>query len=167
MAAAHEALGSTGSRLPAGKGIYVLLMRLEEPVEFAAGKLGPVRLPAGYCLYFGSAMGGLAGRIRRHLRRHKKLRWHVDYLTSLAVPDEVWWVECTERAECGWARAGLLLPQASTPAPGFGASDCRCRSHLVRVPDRPAAADFRALLGPEWTPAIGVLHAPGILSRES
>ncbi len=161
MAKKPRAGGGADSRLPAGKGVYALLIRLEEPLEPGVGRLGPVKLPAGYCLYFGSAMGGLAGRIRRHLRRRKKLRWHVDYLTSIAVPDEVWWMECEERAECGWAAAGLLLPGASAPAPGFGASDCRCGSHLVHVPERPTAAEFRRLLGPGPVPAIGVLRAAG------
>jgi len=151
----------TGSRLPAGKGVYALLIRLEEPLELGVGKLGTVKLPAGYCLYLGSAMGGLAARIRRHLRRRKKLRWHVDYLTSVAVPDEVWWTECEERAECDWAAAGLRLPAATTPAAGFGASDCRCGSHLVHVPERPTAAHFRKLLGPGWGPAVGVLRTSG------
>lgn len=158
MAKAPGVPGNVGSRMPAGKGVYVLLVSLEEPLQLDAGKLGPVRLPAGHCLYFGSAMGGLAGRIRRHLRRRKKLYWHIDYLTSIAAPDEVWWAECAERAECDWAAAGLLLPGASTPALAFGASDCRCDSHLVHVPDRPTAVDFRRLLGPGRAPAIGVLR---------
>ena len=167
MAEAHAISEGAGNRPPAGKGVYALLVRLEEPLELVVGKLGLVGLPAGYCLYFGSAMGGLAGRIRRHLRRRKKLRWHIDYLTSLAAPDEVWWAECGESAECHWAAAGLLLPGASAPVPGFGASDCRCGSHLVHVPDRPAAADFRRLLGPGRAPAIGVFRTTGAPPRES
>ena len=161
MAKDPEPWRGAAPRLPAGKGVYALLVRLEAPLELGVGKLGPVKLPAGYCLYFGSAMGGLAGRIRWHLRRRKKLRWHIDYLTSIAVPEEVWWMECEERAECDWAAAGLLLPGASTPAPGFGASDCRCGSHLVHVPQRPTPAEFRTLLGPGPAPEVGVLRAAG------
>ena len=161
MAKEPKLPGGTGSRLPAGKGVYVLLVRLDEPLEPSVGKLGPVKLPAGYCLYFGSAMGGLAGRIRRHLPRRKKLQWHVDYLTSIVVPEEVWWTECEERAECDWATVGLLLTGATTPAVGFGASDCRCGSHLVHVPERPTVAGFRKLLGPGPAPEIGVLQTAG------
>jgi len=165
MAEAPGAPRNAGSRMPAGKGVYALLLALEEPLQLDVGKLGPVRLPAGYCLYFGSAMGGLAGRVRRHLRRRKKLQWHIDYLTSITTPDEVWWVECTESAECDWAAAGLLLPGASTPALAFGASDCRCDSHLVHVPHRPEAADFHRLLGPGRPPAIGVLRGADVAPR--
>ena len=161
MANASRATGTTGTTgpsLPAGKGTYALVTGLEAPLDLVVGKLGPVEFPAGYCLYFGSALGGLAGRIRRHLRRRKKLWWHIDYLTRVAAPEEVWWNESAGRAECHWAAAGLLLPGATTPAPGFGASDCRCSSHLVHVPERPFAEDFRRALGPGQAPSIGVLR---------
>jgi len=167
MANIRRAIGNAGPRLPAGKGTYALVVRLETPCALNVGKLGPVQLPAGYCLYFGSALGGLAGRIRRHLRRRKKLWWHVDYLTRVAMPEEVWWNESGNRAECDWAAAGLLLPGAATPAPGFGASDCRCVSHLVHVPERPAAADFRRLLRPEQSRSIGVLGTARTATRRS
>ena len=157
---AYDARGATGPCLPAGKGVYAVLLRLEQPTEFEVGKLGQVRIPAGYCLYFGSALGGLAGRVRRHLRRRKKLRWHIDYITCVAVPDEVWWGSCARPAECDWAAAGARLPGASLPAPGFGASDCRCRSHLVHVPARPSVEDLRRLLATRAVAPSGVLRVP-------
>ena len=167
MTEADEVSGTAGPSLPAGKGTYALVVRLETPCKLNVGKLGLVELPAGYCLYFGSALGGLAGRIQRHLRRRKKLWWHIDYLTRVAAPEEVWWNESRGRAECDWAAAGLLLPGATTPAPGFGASDCRCSSHLVHVPERPFAEDFRRALGPGQAPSIGVLRTARTAPRRS
>ena len=158
---------TAGPRLPAGKGTYALVARLDTPCKLNVGKLGPVELPAGYCLYFGSALGGLVGRIRRHLRRRKKLWWHIDYLTRVAAPEEVWWNEGPGRAECDWAAVGLLLPGATAPAPGFGASDCRCNSHLVHVRARPLAKDFRRALGPRQAPSIGVLQTARTPTRRS
>jgi len=167
MANASRPPGTAGPRLPAGKGTYALVVRLETPCKLNVGKLGPVEFPAGYCLYFGSALGGLAGRIRRHLRRRKKPWWHIDYLTRVAAPEEVWWNESAGRAECDWAAAGLLLPGATTPAPGFGASDCRCNSHLVHVPERPTVDDFRRALGPGQARSIGVLRTERTPRRRS
>ena len=161
MIEAQEVSRSERSRLPAGNGVYALVVRLDAPLELVPGRLGRVKLPAGYCLYFGSALGGLARRVGRHLRRCKKLRWHIDYLTSVAMPEEAWWAECEESAECDWARAGLLLPGATTPAPGFGASDCHCASHLVHVPELPAASDFRRLLGTGSASTLGILRVAG------
>ena len=159
--------GTASPSLPAGKGTYALVVRLEAPCKLNVGKLGPVELPAGYCLYFGSALGGLAGRIQRHLRRRKKLWWHIDYLTRVATPEEVWWNESAGRAECDWATAGLLLPGATTPAPGFGASDCRCGSHLVHVPGRPTVDDLRRLLDYGSASPTGLLRTARTAPRRS
>ena len=167
MANAFRTTRTAGPGLPAGKGTYALVIGLEAPLDLVVGKLGPVELPAGCCLYFGSALGGLAGRIQRHLRRRKKPWWHIDYLTRLAAPEEVWWNESPGRAECDWAAAGLLLPGATTPAPGFGASDCRCTSHLVHLPERPVLDDFRRALGPDPTASIGVLRTARAARRRS
>jgi Uri superfamily endonuclease len=68
-------------------------------------------------------------RIRRHLSRTKRLRWHVDYL--LADPDvRIVRVRRSGLGECALnQRTGGRIV-----VPGFGASDCRagCGSHLKR-----------------------------------
>ena len=66
-------------------------------------------------------------RVARHLRQDQTLRWHIDYL--LAAPGvNVAQVIRSTVDECALNQA---TPGAS-PAPGFGASDCRngCGSHL-------------------------------------
>ncbi len=118
----------------------MLVLHLPEPRRLPVGKLGEFEFPAGYYMYAGSARGGLRGRVLRHVSADKKQHWHIDYLNSGesgATVIDVWWQAGQERLECVWAAAALRLPGASTPAPGFGASDCRCDSHLVRVGERP------------------------------
>ena len=113
-----------------GKGSYVLVLRLDEPRSINVGKLGRVCFRPGVYLYFGSALSGLSGRIQRHLRREKKVHWHIDHLTSLATMEEVWWVSDGKNWECGWANETAGLPSRVSSVAGFGSSDCGCVSHL-------------------------------------
>ncbi|HSF57479.1 MAG TPA: DUF123 domain-containing protein [Candidatus Binatia bacterium] len=48
------------------------------------GKLGDAVFPAGTYVYTGSAMKGLAARVKRHCSRKKKIHWHIDYLLTLS-----------------------------------------------------------------------------------
>ena len=129
--------------IPRGPGTYMLVLRLPKRRRLAVGRLGDFEFPAGYYLYAGSAQGGLRGRVFRHLRADKKQHWHIDYLNSGAsgaTVIEVWWLAGQKRLECEWAAAARRLPGASAPAPGFGASDCGCSSHLLRVDRKPDPA---------------------------
>ncbi len=130
------------------KGSYVLVLHLSQDRRLEVGKLGRLQFPSGYYLYFGSALNGLAGRIRRHLRREKKLHWHIDFLTYVAPVVQVWWVAGEERCECVWARAALSHPGATAPARGFGSSDCRCPTHLVQLSSWAEAEALRDPLMP-------------------
>ncbi len=131
------------------KGVYCLLFA-NRPREIRIGSLGTIAFPGGWHCYVGSALGsGGLGRAERHVRlsreRDRSPRWHVDYLlldpgfTLAAVVS----APTDRRVECDLARliGGEVVP-------GFGSSDCRCRSHLFRRPDDPAGevfAAFRAL----------------------
>ena len=144
----HSKLSPQNSELPAAPGTYALLIGVEAPLVIRAGRLGEISLDAGRYVYIGSAHGpgGLAARVERHLRREKRLHWHIDALTAAAPVVEVWWVETVERLECAWARALLTLPGVSVPARGFGSSDCACPAHLLRAPDPAAARDLSRTL---------------------
>jgi Uri superfamily endonuclease len=109
------------------RGSYVLLMSLPEDSMINVGSLGPVRFPHGHYAYVGSALGGFRSRLNRHLRTNKKPHWHIDYLREKAVLDAIITDESAERTECTIA---LALSKQFGSVPGFGASDCRCRSHL-------------------------------------
>lgn len=119
--------------LPEAKGAYALVIRLRAaaplPDRFG-GSLG-----SGLYCYFGSAHGpgGIRARCRRHMRRDKAKRWHVDWLTTRAETIEA--IARPGMKECALAAALLELPGVSAPVAGFGSSDCRkCAAHLLAIP---------------------------------
>jgi Uri superfamily endonuclease len=126
-------IGNVTPRLPADPGGYALMFRLDKPIAVKPGKLGIAELSAGQYLYLGSALSGMRPRLARHLRRRKKRHWHIDALTLSVRPHEIWWVATDTRLECDWTTTALAGAGASTPVPGFGSSDCRCKSHLVHL----------------------------------
>jgi Uri superfamily endonuclease len=113
------------------KGVYQLHLRLDKPKRIRVGKLGIFTFPAGRYIYTGSAMNGLIGRLRRHLKKRKKLHWHIDYLLRHAKIETIFVLETGERVECQLNSLTLSLPNAKVVVKGFGCSDCRCPSHLV------------------------------------
>lgn len=131
-----------GLKIATRSGAYVLLIRLDGRAEIGVGRLGQFTFEAGIYAYVGSAMNGLDARVARHKRHEKKLRWHIDYLLQHAKVVDVIEFESAERRECrindrirrGW--------RSAYPVAGFGASDCRCVSHLHLLP---ADADVEAL----------------------
>jgi len=135
-------------------GTYLLLAQLGHEVTIRVGKLGTFDLAGGWYAYAGSALGpgGLRARLARHARADKRLHWHVDYLLQHALLDAVWQAACPARLECAWTVAILSLPGAQAPVPGFGASDCRCATHLVFLPRRPTDEQIAAALS-ACTPA--------------
>ena len=110
-----------------GRGSYILLIKLPEEQTITIGRLGALRFTRGYYTYVGSAMGGFTSRLRRHLRHEKKVHWHIDYLLQKASVLDIIAAETEHRLECTIAQA---LTGQFESVPGFGASDCRCRSHL-------------------------------------
>lgn len=130
------------------RGTYVLLLHQEASQRIAVGALGAVEFPAGWYMYVGSAHGpgGLAARLARHRRRRKeRLHWHIDYTRAHMELVEVWTSSCDARQECEWAAAASALAGASVIAPRFGASDCKCVSHLFHFDRRPLISEFQAL----------------------
>jgi len=106
---------------------YQLVIEVRSPVRCSVGRLGVVDLPAGTYVYTGSARRNFEGRLARHVRATKRLRWHVDYL--LAAPGvRIVKVVRSVRDECRLNQSvkGTVL------VPRFGASDCTvgCGAHL-------------------------------------
>lgn len=124
------------------RGSYVLLMGLPEERMISVGGLGLIGFPRGQYVYVGSALGGFSSRLNHHLRTGKKPHWHIDYLLEKAVLDAIIIGESMERTECTIARA---LARLFNSVPGFGASDCRCRSHLFFGADDMMTAAVSAL----------------------
>lgn len=123
---------SRSDTIGTGRGSYVLLMHLPEAQMIAAGSLSPSLFPRGYYAYVGSALGGFRSRLSRHLRTVKKLHWHIDYLLQYASLDAMAICETEQRTECVIAQT---LAQQFESVLRFGASDCRCRSHLFFATD--------------------------------
>lgn len=126
---------------PSAGGTYVLVFRVTTPVRLDVGALGRVDVPAGEYAYVGSALGpGGFTRVERHRRQldgtADTVHWHIDALTTSDETEFVAaWLSPAVDVEC--AVASRLPPG---PVDGFGASDCRCRTHLSRV-DRHAVAE--------------------------
>ena len=129
-------------------GTYVLVLRVEQEARIRIGRLGTFAFPSGYYFYTGSARGsgGLEARLSRHSRPAKRLRWHVDYLLREARLVEIWKTPSSRRLECLWTNALLAIAGARALIPGFGSSDCHCRSHLIYFPSAPSFATFVARL---------------------
>lgn len=122
------------------------------------GRLGALRLQPGFYVYLGSALGpgGLRARIARHLRRAKRWHWHIDYLRAYTRPDRLWYSADASRREHRWAMAMQAMPGA-TAIDGFGASDCKCVSHLFHFEERPSPGAFRRRLrelDPDHPPVV-------------
>ena len=109
------------------KGSYVLLIQLPEQQTIAIGSSKAIYFSSGYYAYVGSAMSGFKSRLNRHLKSDKKPHWHIDYLLEKASISEIILCESEEKTECAIAQA---LSHQFDSIPGFGSSDCKCRSHL-------------------------------------
>lgn len=111
-------------------GSYQLVIKLADKRRIKVGRLGSFVFPAGYYVYTGSAKRGLEARIARHLRRDKKLRWHIDYLLQYATVVEV--KRYPNGGECELNKT-LRRLGGEVIVEGFGSSDCGCETHLLYI----------------------------------
>ncbi|MFP4444302.1 MAG: DNA/RNA nuclease SfsA [Spirochaetia bacterium] len=132
-------LTEPASLIRQNRGVYLVILELPEGITVEVGKLGVLNFDKGFYIYTGSAMGTLKSRTARHLRRgRKRIRWHIDYLTTLPVKRKVFPIYTAEDIECKLAAsAGAALWPDQKLIPGFGSSDCRCRSHLLYSKSNP------------------------------
>ena len=115
------------------KGSYILIIKVKEDLNLKIGKLGKLNFKKGFYCYVGSALGksaNLENRLRRHFKKKKRIRWHIDYLLSnpkvsiegaLIFPSKV-------KNECKISR--IVEKQANFTVKNFGSSDCKCKGHL-------------------------------------
>ena len=64
------------------KGIYILFISIRKNISVKIGALEKINFEKGIYAYVGSAQNGIKQRVERHLRKRKKMHWHVDYLLS-------------------------------------------------------------------------------------
>jgi len=117
------------------RGLYLLVIRLKESHRISVGKLPETTFKEGIYLYVGRARRGLKARLKRHLRKQKKLFWHVDYLLQKAEIDEIW-INSNSLNECRIVlEIKKIFKSSLYPLKKFGSSDCACPSHLFYLPE--------------------------------
>lgn len=146
--------------LPPQPGSYLLMLKLATSAEIRVGRFGAIRFRRGWYAYAGGAFGpgGLAGRLRHHLRPVQKPHWHIDYLRARAVPMEVWMAVGPPCREHDWARVLAQAPGEGELVRGFGCSDCRCPSHLFYFARRPDDDLIRSKLGTDILLRYGTVY---------
>lgn len=114
------------------RGIYVLILKLDNDTGIRPGKLGEFHFKKGYYAYVGSALGtGGFKRVTRHFNvasgENRTRKWHIDYLLPHSRVICAVLLPTDEAIECTVAET---LGQFSEEIPGFGCTDCACRTHL-------------------------------------
>ena len=129
---------------PKQPGTYILVLENRRRRRIRVGRVGEWDFARGWYLYVGSAFGpgGVAARCGHHRRISPRPRWHIDYLRAECRLAQIWFSHDPLRREHQWA--GLLAEQLGLqqPVPGFGASDCRCGSHLFISAVKPCYRSF-------------------------
>jgi len=116
------------------KGIYILIIKINRDVKVKIGSLGRIKFTKGFYVYVGSAQNNLEKRILRHLSKHKKIKWHIDYLLNNKNIEifQVFYKKANKTQECKIAKE---LNKTEIPIKDFGCSDCKCKSHLFKIKD--------------------------------
>jgi Uri superfamily endonuclease len=114
------------------KGVYVLVLDLGKDTSVCIGALGAKAFQKGKYLYVGSAQNNLDLRVQRHLKKEKRLFWHIDYLLDHEATAivKVFYKLADKAEEC---RLANEISKHGTAIDGFGCSDCHCKSHLFLV----------------------------------
>jgi sugar fermentation stimulation protein A len=128
------------------RGTYLLILYNDKSFTKKIGSLGERAFKKGYYVYVGSAMKGLANRIKRHMKKNKKRHWHLDYIVPYSMKVVRFHrIRRQERVEESLAHR--LLEICDDHVPGFGASDTGAISHLFYFSNRPnRRRDFLNLL---------------------
>ncbi len=128
------------------RGIYILILRLDDDTGISAGKLGELYLKKGFYAYVGSALGtGGFKRVTRHFNvasgRNRTRKWHIDYLLPHSRVICAVLFPTDEALECTIAKT---IGQFSEEIVGFGCTDCSCSTHLffseTEFPDKIAGS---------------------------
>lgn len=114
------------------KGIYVLTISIRKNLSLEIGALGKIKFTRDTYAYVGSAQNNLEKRIERHLKKKKQKFWHIDYLLG-NVNVKVLRVHLKETEKLEECKIARGISMWSIPMKGFGASDCKCLSHLFKI----------------------------------
>ncbi len=114
-------------------GIYHIIFEVESEFAIKIGAAGEYFFIKGFYVYTGTAQRALLARLERHIKKDKKVRWHIDYLSShSAVSFRAAYYYEGEPAGNECRRNRKIINNADFYMPHFGSSDCRlCPSHLA------------------------------------
>jgi Uri superfamily endonuclease len=123
------------------KGVYVLIISVNENVTVKVGALGKINFEKGLYAYVGSAQTNLEKRVERHFRKDKRKFWHIDYLlcNSAAKIEKIFYKKAGKAKECEIAEK---ISRRGVAIESFGSSDCKCKSHLFRLDDYQFLGEF-------------------------
>lgn len=98
--------------------------------------MGKVFFKKGDYIYIGSAKGCLEARLRRHLKKDKKIYWHIDYLLKdeRTQISQIWMI--LKSIECETAEVFYRNALTEIVRKGFGSSDCKCATHLFYIKNK-------------------------------
>jgi len=150
-------------------GVYTLIIHASKPMKIQVGKLGLGEFPAGYYTYTGSAQGrgalSLRGRVGRHFRPGKRLRWHLDFLLNSRATKIVSAMvsETKLPKECQVSSFLEKTRGAAVVVKGFGSQDCRlgCSAHLHHFPTQSPSEVTKLVLTAHRKAGL----SPGTLSQ--
>lgn len=127
-------------------GCYLLVLYNAEAFTKEIGALGEREFKPGYYVYVGSALKGLDNRIKRHMRKNKKIHWHLDYVFPFHMNKEkIFKIVTGKNIERALAREISKICRAYIP--GFGSSDTGEPSHFFYFRENPVRnRDFLNLL---------------------
>ncbi|RLC38053.1 MAG: GIY-YIG nuclease family protein [Candidatus Nealsonbacteria bacterium] len=115
------------------KGIYCLLIKVLKTKEILIGRLGKIKFEKGKYIYVGSAQKNLGKRIERHFKKEKKKYWHIDYLLKdkdVKIEKAILFPFKRKNQECKLAKQ---ISKKGKAIENFGSSDCKCKSHLIKI----------------------------------
>jgi Uri superfamily endonuclease len=132
-------------------GTYAIVFYLMEDNEFIIPRFGRVFFRKGYYVYSGSAKKNLIPRVKRHIRKEKKLKWHIDYfsVSEKVITKKIFLF--AHRSECEINRF-FKLSGGKIVIEKFGASDCKnkCKSHFLyfeKMPKLKTVIEFGGIDG--------------------
>ncbi len=121
-------------RQPVNKGIYTLEIFAQKLFGVSIKKFSHNTFPQGYYYYVGSAQKNLRQRLARHIRKNKKIHWHIDHITVLDSNEleQIFLFPGAEKSlECELADYFEKELELDSSYKGFGNSDSNCSStHL-------------------------------------
>jgi len=117
-------------------GIYAFVFEILERRRISVGSLLYIDFDKGIYVYIGSARGpgGLKKRIARHVSKQKRIRWHIDYLTTdrYVEPRAAVYAITRNDLEEELARRLMSSKLVIPTVKGFGCSDKKSFTHLFK-----------------------------------